>query len=238
MQADKGPLDVGQITDHFADRWGQLAHQGRDRHDLIPLGQMRLLDQVHDLDRVASRQILLTQPLQVRDRRDRFRRLAVDIEPQFPFPVGRAWARVREIRHAGAGTAVRGSRSWCVIRREPVITPPGPTTTSINSTPSSESTNSRTLFECAMPRDLSTYRPRVRSPFSSMSRTSSQVSMSDETAAWLPSSASPPRVRLVKTAVICFALRKSISRSNIPSDSTELPELTNVVIGSTTTTRG
>ena len=31
-----------------------------------------------------------------------------------------------------------------------------------------------------MPRDLRTYRPRLRSPSSSMSRSSSQVSMSDE----------------------------------------------------------
>ena len=46
--------------------------------------------------------------------------------------------------------------------------------------PRSVSRNSRIWLECAMPRDLRTYRPRLRSPPSSMSRSSSQVSMSEE----------------------------------------------------------
>lgn len=80
--------------------------------------------------------------------------------------------------------------------------------------------------------------PRLRSPPSSMSRSNSQVSMRDEMPTWLCSKRLPLWVRLVNRAVICWALRKSITRISIDSASTAVPALRNVVIGSTITTRG
>ena len=53
-----------------------------------------------------------------------------------------------------------------------------------------------------MPRDLRMYRPRLRSPPISMSRSSSQVSISDEMPTSVCSGSSPPLVRLVNSAVI------------------------------------
>ena len=75
-----------------------------------------------------------------------------------------------------------------------------------------------------MPRDLRTYSPRLRSPPTSMSRSSSQVSMSDEIAASVRSAAPPPWVRLVNRAVICWAFRKSIRRISIALTSAGDPD--------------
>ncbi len=91
-----------------------------------------------------------------------------------------------------------------------------------------------------MPRDLRTYRPRLRSPLISMSRSSSQVSMSDE----MPTSVCSARLarrrsRLVNTAVICAVFRKSTSRSqHRPRRRTAVPAAMKLLIGSTTTMRG
>ena len=69
-----------------------------------------------------------------------------------------------------------------------------------------------------MPRDLSMYIPRLRSPPISMSRSSSQVSMTEEMSDIGCSSVRPPEVRLVISAVICCILRKSISRISMAFD--------------------
>ena len=50
-----------------------------------------------------------------------------------------------------------------------------------------------------MPRDFRTYKPRLRSPAISISRTSSQVSISDETPTLDCSTGAPPSVKLVKS---------------------------------------
>ena len=82
--------------------------------------------------------------------------------------------------------------------------------------------NSRICFECGMPRDLSTYRPRLRSPACSKSRTSSQVSMSDE----MPISVAdvPPAELVVRplfpnvsVAVVGKDGMKYTSRTSLPS---------------------
>ena len=61
--------------------------------------------------------------------------------------------------------------------------------------------NSRTWFECAVPRLLMTNSNRLRSPSLSVLRRSTQVSMSEEIAEELDSPC-PPWFRLVSTAVM------------------------------------
>ena len=86
---------------------------------------------------------------------------------------------------AGAGRARPGAR-----RRRPAARIPW-----------SVSRNSRTWFECAVPRLLITNSTRLRSPSLSMLRSTIQVSISDETADELVSLC-PSWIRLVSTAVM------------------------------------
>ena len=85
-----------------------------------------------------------------------------------------------------------------------------------------------------MPRDFSTYRPRLRSPPCSMSRTSSHVSMSDETATSVSSCSPPPGVRLAKKAVMPRTLSASTRRSSMRCTSPSPPTFKKLDIGSTT----
>ena len=66
-----------------------------------------------------------------------------------------------------------------------------------------------------MPRDFKTYRQRLRSPFSSISLSKIQVSVSEEIPMFVPSSVLPPPVRLTKTAVIPAFFMVSIKRKSI-----------------------
>jgi len=80
-------------------------------------------------------------------------------------------------------------------------------TTGTTATPSSLSTNSRIWFECAMPRLLSTYSPRFRSPRDSSMTRSSDVSTNDEMFRRVCRSAPPSAFRTVITTVMPAALR-------------------------------
>ena len=66
---------------------------------------------------------------------------------------------------------------------------------------------------------------RLRSPFSSISRTNSQVSTSDEMSTSVFSRASPPEVRLVRKAVIPCSFKKSIRRISMVWASRSFPRL-------------
>jgi hypothetical protein len=89
-----------------------------------------------------------------------------------------------------------------------------------------------------MPRDFSTYSPRVRSPPASSSRSSSQVSTSEETPISVCSGAASPEVRLVSRAVTSCCLSRSMIRVSIALASAGVPIERKVVMGSITTTRG
>ena len=90
-----------------------------------------------------------------------------------------------------------------------------------------------------MPRDLSTYSRRLRSPPSSMSRSSSQVSISEEMPASVCLRGQPPLVRLVNSAVICPHLEE-VDQAHAASRrlSRSVPAAMKLVIGSTTTSAG
>ena len=63
---------------------GRPAHERRDRDDLVTGCQLRVFDEVHDLDVVLLVKVLVAERDQVRVRRQRLRRLAGDVEPQMP----------------------------------------------------------------------------------------------------------------------------------------------------------
>ena len=89
-----------------------------------------------------------------------------------------------------------------------------------------------------MPRLLRTYSRRFRSPPVSMFRSSSQVSISEETPTSLCSAVSPPAVRLVNRAVMPWFFRKSIIRVSIALTSCWSPTAVRLVMGSMTTAGG
>src|ERR1700686_3001450 len=74
-----------------------------------------------------------------------------------------------------------------------------------------------------MPRDFRMCRPRLRSPLLSRSRSTSQVSTSEEIAASVRSSAPPPIFRSVSIAVIPFCFRQSTNRIRAALTSKDVP---------------
>ena len=82
------------------------------------------------------------------------------------------------------------------------------------------------------------HRPRLRSPLTSISRSNNQVSIRDEMATSVRSSAAPPLVRLVKKPVIWFTFRKSMRRISIVWTCVSFPPMTKAFSGSTATTEG
>src|SRR5688572_13805873 len=144
---------------------------------------------------------------------------------------------LRAVSSLRASAFVLSRDSWAA-RIAPVSTPSGPTYTSSRLRPCSVIRNSRIWLECFMPRDLSTYRPRLRSPPSSMSRIRIQVSMIDEMPTSVLSVAVPPVVRLTSIAVVPRAFRKSTSRSSIASESDSVPLEERLLTGSMITTDG
>ena len=73
---------VGQVADDAPQRLGQKLQQGRGRHDLVLLGEFRLLVDVDDLQVEAARQVLVADAVQVLDGALRARRRAGDEQPQ------------------------------------------------------------------------------------------------------------------------------------------------------------
>ena len=98
--------------------------------------------QIDDLELVATVQVLVADPLQVGERADRPRRLSRDVEPQ---PVVTVAVR---LLHDARVLPEPMSRATDAPSSAPAA--------SSTCSPRSVRMNSRTWFECAMPRDLST----------------------------------------------------------------------------------
>jgi len=58
---------IEQVADDLAHRIGQLPDQSRNGHDLVVLGEPRVLEQIDHLDLVAPGEVLLAYLLQVPD---------------------------------------------------------------------------------------------------------------------------------------------------------------------------
>src|SRR6185295_458867 len=205
VQAHEHALGIRQVADDLAHRLGQPADQGGDGQDLVRARELGVGDQVHDLDAVLAGQVLLAEPLQVGEGRHGLRGLTGNIQPQVPVLRRLGVLELRLLdAHArllilGFGAVAAGaSHGRSAATRE----------ASARLTPWAVSRNSRTWFEWAIPRDLMTLSTRPRAPFASVSRSSSQVSISDETPTSEDSRSLPPCVRLMNRAVISAILRK------------------------------
>ena len=68
-EANQHALGVGQVTNDLAQRRWQPPNQCRNGQDLIAFGQLRLLEQIDDLDSIATRKVLFAQAFQVLESR-------------------------------------------------------------------------------------------------------------------------------------------------------------------------
>src|SRR5690349_14007273 len=57
LQADESSFGVREIADNLAKRFRQLSHERGNGHDLVARRQLGFLQEIHDLNRVASRQM-------------------------------------------------------------------------------------------------------------------------------------------------------------------------------------
>ena len=82
IQPDEHAFRVREVADDLLDRFRQPPHERRHGQDLVAARELRILQQIDDLDLVAPLQMLLADLLQVREGQDRLRRLSRDVEPQ------------------------------------------------------------------------------------------------------------------------------------------------------------
>ena len=66
IDADEDPFQPREVTDVLPQRIRQAANQGRDRQDLIVLGQLGLLQQVNHGDAIAALEMGFAELFQVR----------------------------------------------------------------------------------------------------------------------------------------------------------------------------
>ena len=67
VEADEHTLSVRQVANDLLDRLRQPSYEGWNRQYLVPAGELRVLEKVHDLDLVFSRKAPVTDPLEVRN---------------------------------------------------------------------------------------------------------------------------------------------------------------------------
>ena len=82
VQTHQYSLSIGQISNNFADRLGQFTHEGRDSQYLVPAGQSRVFEEVHDLDVISSSEVFFAETFEIGECGQGLGRLAGDIEPQ------------------------------------------------------------------------------------------------------------------------------------------------------------
>src|SRR5688572_33483604 len=68
LEPEQHLLLVGEVADDPPERRRQLLDQRRRRQDLLILGPLRVLEDVHDLQLVSSVELLLADPMEVVDR--------------------------------------------------------------------------------------------------------------------------------------------------------------------------
>jgi hypothetical protein len=71
---------VGQVADHLSKGRRQLLDQRRRGEDLVVLGELRMLEDVDDLELILTAELLFADATQVRDRRLRARGRACNVE--------------------------------------------------------------------------------------------------------------------------------------------------------------
>src|SRR5581483_6635522 len=89
VEAHEHFFRVREVADDLFDRLRQVSHERRDRENLIAAPELRIFQQVDDVDAVFTVEIFGANLLQIGERSERLRRLPGDIEPQLPYLVGR-----------------------------------------------------------------------------------------------------------------------------------------------------
>src|ERR1051325_8552352 len=84
IQANQNALGVGEIADDLSDRLRQLAHERRDRQDLIAARECRVVHQINHFNVILSFQILFTNVLEIFEGSERAWSLTGYVKTQVP----------------------------------------------------------------------------------------------------------------------------------------------------------
>ena len=69
IQPHEHTVHIGEISNNLADRYRQVPDERRNREDLVPLGQLGILDQVDYFQLIFPVQMLSANSLEVRQGR-------------------------------------------------------------------------------------------------------------------------------------------------------------------------
>jgi hypothetical protein len=84
LQTDQRALGRAQISHDAAQGLGKPPHERWDRDDLVACRELRLFEEVDQLDLIAPREVLFAEPLEVGIGSDRLWRLSCDVLPELP----------------------------------------------------------------------------------------------------------------------------------------------------------
>jgi hypothetical protein len=103
IQANQGAVLIREVADHLLQRSRKVADQGRNGHDLVVAGNLRVFQQVNHLDLVfvLAVKVLFADALQVPESAKRLGRLPRHVEAQAPYVVV-LLAAIRLLKPVGA----------------------------------------------------------------------------------------------------------------------------------------
>ena len=82
IQPDEHAVRVREVADDLLDRFRQPSHERGHGQDLVAARELRVFQEIDDLDLVAAQQMLLADLLQILEGQNRLRRLSGDVEPE------------------------------------------------------------------------------------------------------------------------------------------------------------
>ena len=84
IESDQNSLAVREIADDLLDGSRQATNQRRDGDDLITTRQLRIAQQVDDLDSVPATHVGLADLFEIAEGRNGVGGISGDVQPQFP----------------------------------------------------------------------------------------------------------------------------------------------------------
>ena len=82
VEAHEDAVRVREVADDLLDRFRQPPYERWHGQDLVALCELRILNEIDDLDLVAAVQVFLADLLQVSEGQGRLRRLSGDVQAQ------------------------------------------------------------------------------------------------------------------------------------------------------------
>ncbi|MEY2525758.1 MAG: hypothetical protein QOE73_529 [Verrucomicrobiota bacterium] len=95
VETDENALDVGEVADDLADRRGQFPYERWYGQNLIALRELRIFQQIDNLDVVAASEVVFADLLEIAKGGDRFGSQPGHVKQQVPIRRrGGGWFRL------------------------------------------------------------------------------------------------------------------------------------------------